>query len=146
MTFELPCGEYVVSDDPGRLDRDLIHRWLSESSYWASGRTRETVDRSLDHGSIGFGVYAPDGAMIGFARVVTDRATFGWLCDVFVIEEHRGKGLGGALVQASVEHPDLRNIKRFVLATADGQGLYAKYGFEVIDRPERWMIRRGDTA
>jgi GNAT superfamily N-acetyltransferase len=84
--------------------------------------------------------------MVGFARVVTDRATFGWLCDVFVIEEHRGKGLGGALVRAAVEHPDLRNIKRFVLATADGQGLYAKYGFEVLDQPERWMMRRGDTA
>jgi GNAT superfamily N-acetyltransferase len=146
VTFELPCGDYLVSDDPARLDRGLIHRWLSESSYWAGGRTRETVDRSLDHGSIGFGVYAPDGAMVGFARVVTDHATFGWLCDVFVIEEHRGRGLGKALMQAAVTHPDLRHLKRYLLATADAQGFYAQFGFEALDNPERWMMRRGETA
>ena len=146
MTFELLVGEYVVSDDPTRLDRDLIHRWLSAESYWAAGRTRQTVDRSLDTGSIAFGVYHPSGAMVGSARVVTDRATFGWLCDVFVVAEHRGKGLGRALVQAAVEHPDLHDLKRFVLATADGHGLYADYGFAVVDRPERWMIKRGPTA
>jgi GNAT superfamily N-acetyltransferase len=135
-----------VSDDPGRLDRDLIHRWLSESSYWAGGRARETVDRSLDHGSIGFGVYAPDGAMVGFARVVTDRATFGWLCDVFVIEVHRGRGLGKALMEAAVTHPDLRHLKRYLLATADAHGFYGQFGFAALDNPERWMIRRGETA
>ena len=145
MTFELRSGDYVVSDDPSRLDRHLIHRWLSEESYWAAGRTRQTVDRTLDSGSITFGVYDAAGAMAGSARVVTDRATFGWLCDVFVVAEHRGQGLGRALVQAAVEHPDLQNLKRYVLATADGHGLYGDYGFEVIDRPERWMIKRGDT-
>ena len=146
MTFEHRHGDYVVSDAPARIDRDLLHRWLSDESYWAAGRTRETVDRALDTGSITFGVYDPAGAMVGSARVVTDRVTFGWLCDVFVVPEHRGKGLGMALVAAAVEHPDLRDLKRFLLATADAQALYAKFGFVVLERPERWMIRRGETA
>ena len=80
------------------------------------------------------------------ARAVTDWATFGWLCDVFVVPLHRGNGLGTALVGAAVEHPDLRGLKRFLLATADAQTLYAKFGFAVLERPERWMIRRGETA
>jgi GNAT superfamily N-acetyltransferase len=146
VTFEVSHGDYVVSDDPARLDRDLVHRWLADESYWATGRTRDTVDRSLDHGSIVFGAYAPDGTMVGSARVVTDRATFGWLCDVFVVDAHRGRGIGRALVKAAVDHPDLHGIKRFVLATADAHGLYAHEGFEPLDRPERWMIRRGDIA
>ncbi len=146
MTFEIRHEGYVISDDPARIDRDLVHRWLAGESYWAAGRTRETVDRSLDHGSVVFGAYDGDGAMIGSARVVTDRATFGWLCDVFVIAEHRGRGVGTALVRAAVTHPELRGLKRFVLATADAHEVYAREGFEPLDRPERWMIRRGDTA
>lgn len=146
MTFELDHDGYVVSDDPDRVDRDLVHRWLAESSYWAEGRTRETVDVSLDSSAVVLGVYDAGGAMVGFSRVVTDRSTFGWLCDVFVVDEHQGRGLGKAMMEAAVTHPDLRDLKRYVLATADAHGLYEQYGFEVLDRPERWMIRKGDTA
>jgi GNAT superfamily N-acetyltransferase len=146
VTFELQCGDYTVSDEPDRVDRDLVHRWLSEASYWAAGRTRDTVDRSLDNGSVVLGAYHASGAMVGFARVVTDRATFGWLCDVFVLEDHRRRGLGKALMEAAVTHPDLRDLKRYVLATADAQDLYGRFGFGVLDRPQRWMIRRGPTA
>ncbi|MEK7252740.1 MAG: GNAT family N-acetyltransferase, partial [Actinomycetota bacterium] len=137
-------GDYVISDDPALVDVDLVYAWLADTSYWAKGRTRETVQRSIAN-SIPLGVYHR-GATVGFARVVTDRATFAWLCDVFVVEEHRGSGLGKALVEAAVTHPDLQEVKRFVLATADAHDLYRQYGFEVLDRPDRWMIRRGDTA
>lgn len=138
-------GDYLISDDPSRLDLDVVHRWLSEQSYWAAGRSRETVEASVAN-SIVFGVYEPGGATVGSARVVTDRATFGWLCDVFVVEDHQGRGLGKALIAAVAEHPDLRHLKRFVLATADAHDLYRHYGFEVMDHPERWMVRSGSTA
>ncbi len=140
MTFSLEHGAYLVSDDPARIDRDAVYRWLNEESYWARGRSRETVARSLTH-SITLGGYHDD-TMVGFARVVTDRATFAWLCDVFVVPDHRGQGLGTTLVAAAVEHPDLQSIQRFVLATADAHDLYRRFGFEILERPDRWMIRR----
>jgi GNAT superfamily N-acetyltransferase len=99
------------------------------------------VERSIAH-SIPLGAYHHE-VIVGFARVVTDRSTFAWLCDVFVTPEHRNAGVGKALVAAAVGHPDLAEIKRFVLATADAHDLYRQYGFEIIERPERWMIRRG---
>lgn len=145
MTFERRHGEYLISDEPSLLDLEVVHRWLSEESYWAKGRTRETVDTSVEN-SIVFGIYSADGTTVGSARVVTDRATFGWLCDVFVVDGHKGKGLGKALVSAASEHPDLRDLKRFVLATADAQGLYRQFGWEILERPERWMVKRGGTA
>lgn len=141
MTFTTQAGEYLISDDPALIDIDVVHRWLSEDSYWSRGRTRQTVERSIAH-SIPLGVYH-HGVIVGFARVVTDRSTFAWLCDVFVTPEHRNAGVGKALVAAAVGHPDLAEIKRFVLATADAHDLYRQYGFEIIERPERWMIRRG---
>lgn len=140
MTFSCESGEYLVSDDPALLDREAVFRWVSEKSYWAQGRSRDTVERSLTN-SITLGGYL-HGSMVGFARVVTDRATFAWLCDVFVAPEHRGRGVGKALLTAAVDHPDLQNIQRFVLATADAHDLYRRFGFEVLDRPDRWMIRR----
>ncbi len=144
MTFSITHGEYVISDDPALVDVAKVHSWLDQTSYWAKGRTLETVERSIAN-SIPIGVYHR-GATVGFARVVTDRSTFAWLCDVFVMEDHRGSGLGNALVEAAVNHPELQGIKRFVLATADAHDLYRKHGFEVLDRPDRWMFRRGDTA
>jgi len=141
VTFTTQAGEYLISDDPALIDIDVVHRWLSEDSYWSRGRTRQTVERSIAH-SIPLGVYH-QGVIVGFARVVTDRSTFAWLCDVFVTPEHRNAGVGKALVAAAVGHPDLAEIKRFVLATADAHDLYRQYGFELIERPERWMIRRG---
>ena len=126
-----------ISTDPHRLDIDLIHRCLSESAYWAIGRPREVVQRSFDN-SLCFGAYA-DGQLAGFARVVTDTATFGWLADVFVLEAYRGQGVGKALVQTVQEHPDLRAV-RLLLATKDAHGLYAQYGFEPVP-PDRYMQR-----
>ena len=126
-----------ISTDPNRLDIALIHHCLSESAYWAIGRPREVVQRSFDN-SLCFGAYA-NGELVGFARVVTDYATFGWLADVFVLEAYRGQGGGKALVQAVQEHPDLQGV-RLLLATKDAHRLYAQYGFEPV-APDRYMQR-----
>ena len=121
-------SEYEISTDRGRLDVDLVHRFLSEDSYWARGVSREVVERSIEH-SLCFGAYA-DGHQVGFARAVTDRATFGWLADVFVVPAHRGRGVGRRLVEAALAHPDLQSLRRWVLATADAQDVYRALGFE----------------
>src|ERR1051325_12116354 len=107
-TYEVRENEVLISDDPARLDRPLIHRFLSERSYWAQGVPRDVVDRALDH-SLCFGVYR-GGLQAGFARVVTDFATFAWLADVFVLDEHRGRGLSKRLVAAVIAHPRLRGL------------------------------------
>jgi predicted N-acetyltransferase YhbS len=143
--FERSHGDYLISTDPMRLDLDVMHRWLSQESYWAQGRTRETVERSVA-ASLNFGAYDQAGEMVGAVRVVTDGATFGWLCDLFVLENHRGKGIGIALVEACVEHPDLADLKRYVLATADAHDLYSRFGFEPMANADWWMMRRGPTA
>lgn len=136
-------GPYEVSTDRGRLDVDLIHRFLSEESYWARGVSRGVVERSLEN-SLCFGVYA-DGAQVAFARAVTDRSTFAWLADVFVVAEHRGRGVGELLMRSALSHPELQTLRRWLLATADAQGLYRRFGFE--DSPEaRFMMRESETA
>ena len=121
-----------ISTDRSRLDLDLIHRYLSEESYWARGRGREEVERSIAN-SMPFGVYR-DGGQVGFARAVTDRVTFAGLADVFVLPEHRGHGLGKRLVEAAIGHPDLVGLKRWLLGTADAHDLYRRYGFREISR------------
>ena len=131
---------YEISFDRDRLDVDAIHRWLTEESYWAFGRSREVTDRSIA-GSVCAGAYADDGSQTGFARVVTDAATFAWLCDVFVFEDHRGNGLARRMVQAVMDLPELSTVRLWLLATADAHGVYAPLGFAPID-PERWMTRR----
>ncbi len=125
-----------VSTDPARLDLALIHRWLSESSYWARGRSMEMVVRAIEN-SLPFGAYL-DGQQVGFARVVTDRATFAWLADVFILDEYRGRGYGKALVAAVLAHPELQGLRRWLLATRDAHGLYAQSGFVPVP-PERFM-------
>lgn len=145
MTIERRHGEYTISADPALLDLDLIRQWLDEESYWARGRTRETVETSVAN-SLNFGAYTKSGEMVGGARVVTDFATFAWLCDVFVVAAHRGTGLGKALVETVTQHPQLKHIKRFALATADAHDLYRQYGFNDLDHPDRWMMKRGSTA
>jgi RimJ/RimL family protein N-acetyltransferase/predicted N-acetyltransferase YhbS len=127
---------YEMSTDPARLDREAIWAFLTKS-YWAEGIPRDLLDRSIDR-SLSFGVYAPDGSQAGYARVVTDGATFAWIGDLFVIEEHRGRGLGKWLVEAVLDHPDLRDARKIVLATADAQGLYRRFGFRGA-HPERMM-------
>jgi GNAT superfamily N-acetyltransferase len=133
-------GEFELSTDPERLDSALIHRFLSEQSYWAKGVPRAVVDRSIEH-SICFGVYHDDGAQVAFARVVTDRATFAYLADVFVLPAWRGGGLGKWMVGQVMQHPQLQGLRRFLLATADAHGLYARFGFAPLRNPTRLLER-----
>ena len=123
-------GEIEITTDPARIDVDRVHAWLS-GSYWAPGIPKAIVQRSID-GSIVFGAFL-DGKQVGFARVVTDCATFAWLADVWVEESHRGRGIGHRIMEAVVAHPDLQTLRRFLLATRDAHALYAQYGFEPID-------------
>ena len=136
---------YEISTDPGRLDVDMVHRFLSTDAYWSPGVSREVVERSIAN-SMAFGVYAADGAQVGFARVVTDRATFGWLADVFVLPAHRGRGVSKQLVETILAHPDLQSLRRWMLGTADAHGLYRRYGFAPLERVERFMAREGAAA
>ena len=131
-----------ISTDPARLDRKLIHRYLSEESYWARGRTREQSERILDH-SLCFGAYEDGGRQVGHARVVTDGVVFGYIADLFVVPAARGRGIGKALVAAILEHADVRDLNRLVLVTDDAHGLYEGYGFGPLDDVRRWMVRRG---
>lgn len=127
-----------ISTDADRLDLDMIHRWLSEESYWAQGRPRELMQRSFDN-SICFGAYLED-RQVGFARVVTDRTTFAWLADVFILDEYRGRGYGKALVAAVLAHPELQGFRRWLLATMDAHTLYTQFGFAPVP-PDRFLER-----
>jgi GNAT superfamily N-acetyltransferase len=120
--------------------RDAVYRFLSQEAYWSQGLPRDIFDRSIEN-SINFAAVT-DGALVGFARVVTDRATFAWLCDVFVLPEHRGNGVSKLLMDAVTAHPDLAKVRNFMLATRDAHGLYAKYGFTPLAEPARWMAIR----
>jgi GNAT superfamily N-acetyltransferase len=133
--------DYVISTDPGRLDRRLIHDFLARSSYWARDIPEEMVARALAH-ALCFGLYARSG-QIGLARVVTDRATFAYLADVFVLPEHRGRGLSKWLMEIVLAHPDLQGLRRFQLNTRDAHGLYRRFGFTPAVHPE-WALERFD--
>jgi len=141
MSYELRHGGHLISDDPALLDSAAIYHHLSEETYWARGETREIIENALRH-SLCLGAYAPTGDQAGLARVVTDYATFAWLCDVFVLAPHRRQGLGKALVQAAISHPRLQTLRRFSLATRDAHGLYAQFGFTPLAAPETQMERR----
>jgi GNAT superfamily N-acetyltransferase len=130
-------GEFVISTDAARLDLDVIHGFLADS-YWAKGIPREVVARSIQH-SLCFGIYDRDGAQAGFARVITDYATIAYLGDVFVLESHRGRGLGKWMMECVVAHPDLQNLRRWILLTRDAHGLYKQFGFTPVKVPERYM-------
>jgi len=133
---------FTVSTDPTRLDIALIHCYLAHDSYWALNIPLETVQRAIAH-SLNFGLYAPDGRQAGFARVVTDKATFAWLCDVFVLPEFRGRGLSKQLMQEVWDHPELQGLRRQLLATLDAHGLYRQFGFQELAAPERYLeVRR----
>lgn len=130
-----------ISDDPAELDVERIHRWIAEQSYWAQGRSRATQEAAIA-GSWNFGAYdAETGTQLGYARVVTDRATFGWLCDVFVDDAARGRGVGKALVAHIIAALDAVGIRRTMLATSDAHGLYARSGFEPLDDPAMFLAR-----
>jgi GNAT superfamily N-acetyltransferase len=129
-----------ISTDRDRIDRDLVHRFLSEDSYWARSRTREENDRIID-ASLCFGAYE-DGRQIGHARVISDTASFAYLGDVFVVPDARGKGVGKALMQAVLAHPAVTDVRRFALVTDDAHGLYEQFGFRALDDVHKWMQRR----
>ncbi|MEB8336698.1 GNAT family N-acetyltransferase [Streptomyces endophyticus] len=138
MTSSLPDG-YAISTDPARIDTDRVHAWLSEDAYWALGRPRAQQDKALA-GSLNFGVYdAASGEQVAYARVVTDAATFAWLCDVYVDRSVRGKGIGKAMVTAIRDHLEPLGIRRVLLATQDAHGVYEEVGFKPLEHPERWM-------
>jgi GNAT superfamily N-acetyltransferase len=135
---DLPEG-YEISTDPDRIDVDRVHRWLAGDAYWAIDRPREKQERAMA-GSLNFGAYGTvSGEQVAYARVVTDRATFAWLCDVYVDRSVRGKGLGTALVAAVREYLQPMGLRRILLATHDAHGVYEKLGFKVLDNPGQWM-------
>jgi GNAT superfamily N-acetyltransferase len=130
-------GEFTISTDKSRLDIDAIHKFLSEESYWANRRSREKTVIAIEN-SICFGVYHGE-TQIGFARVVSDQATFAYIGDVYITNEFRGRGLSKWLMETIVAHPDLQGLRRWVLATRDAHGLYEKTGFGPLVHPDRWM-------
>jgi GNAT superfamily N-acetyltransferase len=145
MAHETHDGGFQLSDDPARFDLARAHRWISQDSYWAAGIPLETFAKACAH-SLTVGAFAPDGIMAAMARVVTDRATFGWVCDVFVDAAFRGEGLGKRLMGYLKGHPDLQGFRRLHLATRDAHGLYAQFGFGPLTKVENWMeIRDPDV-
>lgn len=138
-------GPYLLSTDPARLDRDAIHAYIGGVSYWAAGRPRDIQDRGIDGSALVVGAYLIDGAdevgaQVGFARMVTDLATFAYLADVYVLDEHQGTGLGTAMVELIITHPAVASCRQ-LLATHDAHGLYEKFGYATMDDPSRWMLR-----
>jgi GNAT superfamily N-acetyltransferase len=130
-------AEFVISTDRTRLDLDAIHQFLT-NCYWAKGIPREVVARSIEQ-SLCFGVYDGSGAQVGFARVISDFATIAYVGDVFVLDTHRGRGLGKWLMESITHHPALQNLRRWILTTRDAHGLYAQVGFTPVQSPERFM-------
>ncbi len=142
MTHDLAAGgddAVRISTDPADLDHDWIFHALSERAYWALGRTRERMDAAIA-GSLCFSAHRA-GRQIAFTRVITDGATFAWICDVFVAEDERGRGVGSRLMAAVVGDPRLAGLRRMVLATRDAHDVYRRFGFEPLAAPERWMER-----
>lgn len=134
-----PDEAYEADDEPARLDLDTVYGFLA-TAYWSSHRHREQIEAAIAR-SLPMGLYAPDGAQAGFARVVTDETTFAYLADVFVLPAHRGLGLSRSLVAAVLEHPRLAGVERWMLATADAHGVYVPLGFEPLPEPELFMVR-----
>lgn len=140
--MEYKQDKFIISDDPSHLDMDVICEFLSRS-YWANKRPRDAIEKSIQF-SLNFGVY--DGErQIGFARVVTDRAVFAYLCDVFIHEEYRGQALGKWMMQCILAHPDLQGLRRWCLLTQDAHGLYEQFGFTELKDPIRWMEKYDTT-
>ncbi len=144
MSLANADSEIEIDTDRSRLDTRFIHEFLVNEAYWAKDRTMEQTAAAIDN-SICFGVY--DGqTQVGFARVVSDKATFAYVGDVFIIEEFRGRGLSKLLMEAILSHPELQNLRRWILATRDAHGLYEQFGFSPLRHPERWMERPAPNA
>ena len=134
---------HTISDEPERLQLEVIVEYLARA-YWSNQRPRALVEKSIRH-SLCFGVYENE-TQIGFARVISDQATFAYLADVFILESHQGHGLGKWLVQTILEHPDLQGLRRWMLATRDAHRLYAQFGFAALENPDRYMTKFDPTA
>jgi len=134
--FKIP-NNYHISDDKTKLQIEVIHQYLNKEAYWSKGIPKNIVIQSIE-GSMCIGVYYKN-TQIGFARVVSDFATFGYLADVFILESHRGKGLSKALMQFIMTHPDVQSLRRWILMTADAHGLYEQFGFKIAENPDRVM-------
>jgi GNAT superfamily N-acetyltransferase len=141
MHHEQHDGDILVTTDPARLDLDTIHGFLS-GSYWARGIPREVVERSIRH-SLCFGAF-DGGRQVGFARVISDRATFAYVCDVFVLDRDRGRGIGKRIMACITSHPELQNLRLWTLFTRDAHGLYRQHGFRDARHPDRLMERRAE--
>jgi GNAT superfamily N-acetyltransferase len=137
-------GEFEISTDRSRLEVDAIHDFLTSESYWAKNRSREQTERAIEN-SLCFGIYRGE-KLVGFARVVSDFATFAYVGDVFVIREFRGRGLSKWLMETIIAHPELQGLRRWILATRDAHGLYEQFGFGELAHPERWMERPAPDA
>ena len=137
MSTEQFLAEYEISTDAQRLNLDVIHHFLAEESYWSPGIPRAVVERAIQN-SLCFGVYHHT-AQVGFARVVTDKATFALLADLFILDAHRGKGLSKWLMRCIMEHEDLQGLRRLLLLTSDAHGLYRQFGFRELGNPARFM-------
>ena len=141
-------GEYTISTDPARIDLNVVLDYLQKQAYWAQGRAREVIERSIQH-SENFGVYRSSSnggnAQVGFARVVTDYATFAYVCDVFILPSEQGHGLGKWLMASMLSHPQLQGLRWWYLRTRDAHGLYKQFGFTELKQPERSMERPGNV-
>jgi GNAT superfamily N-acetyltransferase len=137
MIWEKQIGAFLFSNDKSKLQPDVIHRYLSTESYWAQNVPYERVLKSIE-GSVCFGIYS-GGKQIGFARVITDNATFGYIADVFILPEFRKRGLSKQLIQFMMDYPEFKGLRRFMLATRDAHELYKKFGFTPLSAPERFM-------
>jgi GNAT superfamily N-acetyltransferase len=142
--MEYRRGELLISTDRERLNLDVVHGFLT-NCYWAKGIPREVVARSIEH-ALCFGIYDAEGAQVGFARVISDFATIAYIGDVFVLETHRGRGLGKWLMQCITEHPALQGLRRWILTTRDAHGLYSQFGFTPVKAPERFMERHAPNV
>ena len=144
MMMEYRRDEFLISTSRERLDLDVVHGFLT-SGYWAKGITREIVERSI-RGALCFGIYDGASTQVGFARVISDFATIAYVGDVFVLEAHRGRGLGKWLMQCITQHPALQNLRRWILTTRDAHGLYSQFGFTQLKAPGRYMeLHRPDV-
>lgn len=133
-------GHYLISDDPARLDATAIHAYLTRS-YWSENIPLETVQRAL-HGSLCIGAYTEAGGQVGLVRIISDHATYAYLCDVYVLEEHRGHGLSKAMLALTLRHPKLQGLRHWSLRTRDAHSLYTRFGFKPLEHPESYLALR----
>lgn len=140
-TYERVKPPYILSTDRGQLDFAAVHSYLSNQSYWAKGLAPDRLRRSIEH-SLTFGVYDDANRQVGFARVVTDTTSVAYMLDVFILPDYQGRGIGSWLVQCILEHPDLVNVKTWMLKTHDAHDVYRKFGFRELEHVEHWMERK----